>query len=52
VSPDAEWILFKRIFRQDQQDLLDIFFGFPDESQKFQSPPANKKLMPTAKVKT
>jgi hypothetical protein len=20
------------------------FFGFPDESQKFQSPPANKKI--------
>ena len=29
-------------FRQDKQDLLDIVFGFPDESQKIQPPSAEK----------
>jgi hypothetical protein len=36
-------ILLNLSFRQDLQDCLDFFlFGFPDESQKTQSPPANK----------
>jgi hypothetical protein len=40
-----EWILFNHIFRQDQQDLLDIFFGFPDESQKTSIASGEQKII-------